>query len=200
MLVTLEESVEEITADVASMGLDLGGLQRDGLLVVYAFRVEPMEVVGTEEFNFEPLFLLLDAAIKRIGARRVALDTIEAQPGPGVRADRARDRPRRRVRGPRGGAGGLAPARPGKRRARCPAAAAGGRDTRLQQREELQRRERELLRGSMHGRAELAAQQAELKRTAGRDERLAADPQAAWQAMGTPRWADPDEDDDEEKR
>ena len=59
----------------------------------------------------------------------------------------------------------------------------------------------------MHGQAELAAlhdeqaaQQAELKRTAGREERLAADSQAAWPAMGPPRWADPDEDDDEEKR
>ena len=78
VLVTFEESVEEVTADVASLGLDLDGLQRDGLLVIYAFRVEPMEVVGTEEFNFEPLFLLLDDAIKRIGARRVVLDTIEA--------------------------------------------------------------------------------------------------------------------------
>ena len=78
VLVTFEESVEEVTADVASLGLDLDGLQRDGLLVIYAFRVEPMEVVGTEEFNFEPLFLLLDGAIKRIGARRVVLDTIEA--------------------------------------------------------------------------------------------------------------------------
>ena len=78
VLVTFEESVEEVTTDVASLGLDLDGLQRDGLLVIYAFRVEPMEVVGTEEFNFEPLFLLLDGAIKRIGARRVVLDTIEA--------------------------------------------------------------------------------------------------------------------------
>jgi hypothetical protein len=53
--------------------------------------------------------------------------------------------------------------------------------------------------GSVHGQAELAAlhdelaaQQAGLKRTAGRDERLAADLQAAWQGMGTPRRADPD--------
>jgi circadian clock protein KaiC len=78
VLVTFEESVEEVIADVASMGLDLEGLHRDGLVVIYPFRVEPMEVVGTEEFNFEPLFLLLDAAIKRIGARRVVLDTVEA--------------------------------------------------------------------------------------------------------------------------
>lgn len=59
----------------------------------------------------------------------------------------------------------------------------------------------------MHGQAELAAlqdelaaQQAEFKRIAGREERLAADAQAAWPAMGAQRWADPDEDDDEEKR
>ena len=78
VLVTFEESVEEVAADVASLGLDLDGLQRDGLLVIYAFRAEPAEVVGTGEFGFEPLFLLLDDAIKRIGARRVVLDTIEA--------------------------------------------------------------------------------------------------------------------------
>jgi circadian clock protein KaiC len=35
-------------------------------------------VVGTGEFDFEPLFLLLDEAIKRIGARRVVLDSIES--------------------------------------------------------------------------------------------------------------------------
>ncbi len=59
----------------------------------------------------------------------------------------------------------------------------------------------------MHGQAELAArhdelaaQRAELKRIAGREERPAADAQAARPAMGTQRWADPDEDDDEEKR
>ena len=78
VLVTFEESAEEVAANVASLGFDLDGLQKDGLLAVYAFRAEPTEVVGTEEFNFEPLFLLLDDAINRFGARRVVLDTIEA--------------------------------------------------------------------------------------------------------------------------
>ena len=78
VLVTFEESAEEVAANVASLGFDLDGLQRDGLLAVYAFRAEPTEVVGTGEFGFEPLFLLLDDAINRIGARRVVLDTIEA--------------------------------------------------------------------------------------------------------------------------
>ena len=78
VLVTFEESAEKVTANVASLGFDLDELQRDGLLVIHAFRAEPTEVVGTGEFDFEPLFLLLDDAIRRIGARRVVLDSIEA--------------------------------------------------------------------------------------------------------------------------
>jgi circadian clock protein KaiC len=78
VLVTFEESAGEVAANVASLGFDLDGLQQAGLLAVYAFRAEPTEVVGTGEFDFGPLFLLLDDAINRIGARRVVLDTIEA--------------------------------------------------------------------------------------------------------------------------
>ena len=81
------------------------------------------------------------------------------------------------------------------------------RDAKLQQQEDLQRRTRELRRGITQGQArlaalqdELAAQQAELERIAGREERLAADAQAARVAMGTQRWADPDEDDEKEQR
>ena len=47
---------------------------------MYAFRAEPTEVVWTG-FDFGPLFLLLDDAIKCIAARRVVLDTIEARFG-----------------------------------------------------------------------------------------------------------------------
>ena len=83
----------------------------------------------------------------------------------------------------------------------------GERDARLQYWAELQRREGELLRGIVHGQAELAArqdelaaQQAELKRIAGR--------QAAWQPMrrrpGRPSALRagqiPTRDDDEGKR
>jgi len=75
---TFEESAEKVTANVASLGLDLEQLQKDGLLIIHAFRVEPTEVIGSGEFDFEPLFLVLDDAIKRIGARRVMLDSIEA--------------------------------------------------------------------------------------------------------------------------
>ena len=78
VLVTFEESAEKVTANVASLGFDLDGLQRDGLLAIIAFPVKAAEVSESGEFDFEPLFLLLDDAIRRIGARRVVLDTIES--------------------------------------------------------------------------------------------------------------------------
>ena len=77
VLVTFEESAGKVSANVASLGWDLDGLQRDGLLVVHAFQVDPTEIVESGVFDFEPLFALLDDSIERIGAKRVVLDTIE---------------------------------------------------------------------------------------------------------------------------
>jgi len=77
VLLTFEESAAKVAANVRSLGFDLDQLQRDGLLVVLSFRVEPAEIVGTGEFDFEPLFVTLDEAIGRVGAKRVVLDTIE---------------------------------------------------------------------------------------------------------------------------
>ncbi|HTP17567.1 MAG TPA: circadian clock protein KaiC [Streptosporangiaceae bacterium] len=77
VLLTFEESAAKVAANVRSLGFDLDELQRDGLLVVLSFRVEPTEIVTTGAFDFEPLFLTLDDAIGRVGAQRVVLDTLE---------------------------------------------------------------------------------------------------------------------------
>ena len=77
MLLTFEESAAKVAANVRSLGFDLDELQRNGLLAVLSFRVEPTEIVAAGEFDFEPLFVILDDAIKRVGAKRVVLDTIE---------------------------------------------------------------------------------------------------------------------------
>jgi circadian clock protein KaiC len=81
VLVTFEESAAKVADDVRSLGFDLEGLQRDGLLAVLAFRVDPTEIIATGAFDLEPLFLLLDDAIQRLGAQRVVLDTIEVMFG-----------------------------------------------------------------------------------------------------------------------
>jgi circadian clock protein KaiC len=77
MLVTFEESAAKVSANVSSFGFDLGGLQRDGMLAIHAFRVDPSEIIASGDFDFEPLFLLLDDTIARLGVKRVVLDTIE---------------------------------------------------------------------------------------------------------------------------
>jgi circadian clock protein KaiC len=77
VLLTFEESAAKVADNVRSLGFDLDELQRDGLLAVLSFRVEPTEIIAAGEFDFEPLFVILDDAITRVGAKRVVLDTIE---------------------------------------------------------------------------------------------------------------------------
>ena len=77
VLMTFEESAAKVALNVRSLGFDLDELQRGGLLAVLAFRVDPSEMVAVGEFDFEPLFAILDDAITRVGAKRVVLDTIE---------------------------------------------------------------------------------------------------------------------------
>ena len=77
VLMTFEESEAKVALNVRSLGFDLDELQRTGLLAVLAFRVDPSEMVAAGEFDFEPLFAILDDAIRQVGAKRVVLDTTE---------------------------------------------------------------------------------------------------------------------------
>lgn len=77
VLLAFEESAADLTTNVASLGIDLAQLQRDGLVVVDAVRVEATEIVLTGGFDLEGLFIRLGAAIDAVGAKRVVLDTLE---------------------------------------------------------------------------------------------------------------------------
>ncbi len=77
VLVSFEEPTAKVARNVRSPGFDLDQLQRDGLLVVLSFPVDPSEIIAAGEFDFEPLFAIIDDAISRVGAKRVVLDTIE---------------------------------------------------------------------------------------------------------------------------
>ena len=77
VLVSFEESAAKVARNVRSLGFDLDELQRDGQLVVLSFPVESSEIVGIGEFDFGPLFAVIDDAISRVGAKRIVLDTIE---------------------------------------------------------------------------------------------------------------------------
>src|SRR3984885_13875661 len=75
VLVTFEESAAKVAANVRSLGFDLKQMQDDGKLVMLSFKVDPSE--EHEHFDFSPFYVLLDDAIKRSGAKRIVLDTIE---------------------------------------------------------------------------------------------------------------------------
>ena len=77
VLLAFEESVEDLAANVVSLGFDLHQLEADGLLVVDAFRVDPAEIIETGAYDLDGLFIRLAYAVESIGAKRVVLDTIE---------------------------------------------------------------------------------------------------------------------------
>ena len=78
VLLTFEESGEEIAQDVASLGFDLPELIAAQKLAVDYVRVERGEIEETGDYDLEGLFVRLDYAIQSIGAKRVVLDTIES--------------------------------------------------------------------------------------------------------------------------
>jgi len=78
VFVSFEETDEELTKNVASLGFDLKQLAADKkLLLDYVF-IERSEIEETGEYDLEGLFLRLGHAIDSIGAKRIVLDTLEA--------------------------------------------------------------------------------------------------------------------------
>src|ERR1700758_2137794 len=78
VLMTFEETSEEMTKNVASLGFDLKTLAARKKLVLEYVRIEPSEIQETGEYDLEGLFIRLQHAVESIKAKRVVLDTIEA--------------------------------------------------------------------------------------------------------------------------
>ncbi len=77
VLMTFEETADELAANVTSLGFDLPALQASGKLRVDHVHVDRSEIEETGEYDLEGLFIRLGYAIDSIGAKRVVLDTIE---------------------------------------------------------------------------------------------------------------------------
>jgi len=73
-----EESAEELTANVRSLGFDLDDLQAQKKVMLDFVHIERSEIEETGEYDLEGLFVRLGYAIDMIGAKRVVLDTLEA--------------------------------------------------------------------------------------------------------------------------
>jgi circadian clock protein KaiC len=77
VFMAFEETAEELTQNVCSLGFDLDALVKQKKLLVDYVYVERSEIEETGEYDLEGLFIRLGHAIDSIGARRVVLDTLE---------------------------------------------------------------------------------------------------------------------------
>jgi circadian clock protein KaiC len=78
VFVSFEETEDELKSNVKSLGFDLDDLIRRRLLAIDYVAVERSEIEETGEYDLEGLFVRLQHAIDSVGAKRIALDTIES--------------------------------------------------------------------------------------------------------------------------
>ena len=78
VFMSFEETAEELANNVASLGFNLPALVARKKLAIDYVRIERSEVEETGEYDLEGLFVRLAQAIDSVGAKRVALDTVEA--------------------------------------------------------------------------------------------------------------------------
>src|SRR6185369_12609201 len=77
VFMAFEESAEELTQNVRSLGFDLDQLAAENRFAIDHVHVERSEIEETGEYDLEGLFIRLGLAIDSIGAKRVVLDTLE---------------------------------------------------------------------------------------------------------------------------
>ncbi len=78
VLMTFEETGEEMSRNVESLGFNLQSLLDKKKLFLDYVRIEPSEIQETGEYDLEGLFVRLQHAVESVGAKRVVLDTVEA--------------------------------------------------------------------------------------------------------------------------
>ena len=67
----------DLAADVGALGIDLAGLEQNGVLLIDAQAME-REAIETGEFDLEALMVRVAFAVEKVGAKRVALDSLES--------------------------------------------------------------------------------------------------------------------------
>jgi circadian clock protein KaiC len=77
VFMAFEETIEELTQNVRSLGFDLDELRSQKMIAIDFVRVERSEIEEIGEYDLEGLFVRLGYAIDSIGAKRVVLDTLE---------------------------------------------------------------------------------------------------------------------------
>jgi circadian clock protein KaiC len=78
VFMSFEETIPDLTVNAASLGFDLTRLVADKKLFLDHVYISRVEIAETGEYDLDGLFIRIADAVRRVGARRVVLDTIEA--------------------------------------------------------------------------------------------------------------------------
>ncbi|NOX88000.1 MAG: circadian clock protein KaiC [Calditrichaeota bacterium] len=78
VVISFEESPEELMINAGSIGLDLQTLIDQKKIAVDFIKFDPHELNEAGTYNLEGLFLRLEAVIAEVNAKRVAIDTLES--------------------------------------------------------------------------------------------------------------------------
>lgn len=78
VFVSFEETETDLAANVASFGWDLNRLSEEQKLCVEYVHIDRSEIEETGDYNLDGLFIRLEAAVAAVGAKRMAIDTLEA--------------------------------------------------------------------------------------------------------------------------
>ena len=77
VFITFEESVADLKLNLASLGFDLARFEEQKLLVMDYVHLDPAEIEEAGGYSLDGLFVRLEYAIDSIGAKRIAIDTLE---------------------------------------------------------------------------------------------------------------------------
>jgi circadian clock protein KaiC len=77
VFISFEETIPDLMKNAASLGFDLGQLVADKKLFIDHVHISRNEIAETGEYDLEGLFIRIADAVKRVGAKRVVLDTLE---------------------------------------------------------------------------------------------------------------------------
>ncbi len=76
--ISFEETAEELSRNVASLGFDVDALVAGGKLAIDYIFIERSLIEEAGEYDLEALFVRIAHAVQSVGAKRVVLDSIEA--------------------------------------------------------------------------------------------------------------------------
>lgn len=77
VFLAFEEKKDELVLNVKSLGYDLDTLIANNKIYIEQVRINPDEMVETGMYDLEGLFVRLEQAIYKVGAKRVALDSLD---------------------------------------------------------------------------------------------------------------------------